>query len=286
MTPFLTIRSALMQARQQGLPALEARMLMECVLKQTPAWLVAHDNEALSEAEATAYQTLCQRRLGGEPLAYILGWREFYGRQFKVNPAVLIPRPETELLVDLALEKLTAKFRSAQPFHVLDLGTGSGAIAITLALEAAARNLPVVVSASDISASALAVARQNAMTLGANINFIESHWWQAIPKQSFDLILSNPPYIEANDPHLNQGDLRFEPAHALTDQADGLSAYRALCAGLGAYLAPGGWVLFEHGYDQAAAVQALLQAQNLQSVQTWPDLAGIPRISGGQSACE
>jgi release factor glutamine methyltransferase len=261
-------------------------MLIEGVLKQTPAWLVAHDDEALSEEEATAYQTLCQRRLGGEPLAYILGWREFYGRQFKVNPAVLIPRPETELLIDLALEKLAAKSRSPQPFRVLDLGTGSGAIAITLALEAAERNVQVTVSASDISASTLAVARQNATALGTNVCFIESNWWQAIPEQSFDLILSNPPFIEANDPHLRQGDLRFEPAHALTDQADGLSAYRALCAGLGTYLAPGGWVLFEHGYDQAAAVQALLQEQALQSVQTWPDLAGIPRISGGHSANE
>lgn len=282
----MSIRDAQQQARQlHALPALEVRMLLEHVLQKPHAWLVAHDDEVLTQLQAETFQTLCAQRAGGEPLAYLIGWREFYGRRFQVTPAVLIPRPETELLVSLALEKLTAL---QHPANVIDLGTGSGAIALTVALEGAPRKAlegqaNVVVTATDISPAALEIAAANAARLEAKVNFIQSDWWQAMPHPPFDLILSNPPYIRAEDSHLVQGDLRFEPSHALTDQADGLSAYRAICAGLSTYLAPDGWVLFEHGYDQAPAVQDLLRAQGLEAVQTWPDLAGIPRVTGGKA---
>lgn len=255
-------------------------MLLEHALQKPHAWLVAHDDEVLTQRQAETFQTLCVQRAGGEPLAYLIGWREFYGRRFQVTPAVLIPRPETELLVSLALEKLTALQR---PAKVIDLGTGSGAIALSVGIETTLAQANVAVTATDLSPAALDIAAANAARLEAKVNFIQSDWWQAVPQASFDLILSNPPYIRAGDSHLVQGDLRFEPSHALTDQADGLSAYRAICAGLSTYLAAGGWVLFEHGYDQAPAVQDLLRAQGLEAVQTWPDLAGIPRVTGGKA---
>lgn len=277
----MSIRDAQQQVRHlHALPALEVRMLLEHVLQKPHAWLVAHDDEVLTQLQAETFQTLCAQRAGGEPLAYLIGWREFYGRRFQVTPAVLIPRPETELLVSLALEKLTAL---QHPANVIDLGTGSGVIALTFAIEATLAQANVAVTATDISPAALDIAAANAARLEAKVNFIQSDWWQAVPQRPFDLILSNPPYIRAEDSHLVQGDLRFEPSHALTDQADGLSAYRAICAGLSTYLAPGGWVLFEHGYDQAPAVQDLLRAQGLEAVQTWPDLAGIPRVTGGKA---
>ena len=281
LTP-ISIREAQQQARQlHVLPALEVRMLLEHVLQKSHAWLVAHDDEVLTPTQTETFQQRCAQRASGEPLAYLIGWREFYGRRFQVTPDVLIPRPETELLVSVALEKVTALNGLKRPAHVIDLGTGSGAIAITLALETRAK---IAITATDISPAALDIATANAARLEAKVNFIQSDWWQAVPQRAFDLILSNPPYIRAGDSHLTQGDLRFEPSHALTDHADGLSAYRTLCAGLTTYLAPGGWVLFEHGYDQAPAVQDLLRAQGLQAVQTWPDLAGIPRVTGGRAA--
>jgi release factor glutamine methyltransferase len=225
----------------------------------------------LTQAEADALSALFQRRIDGEPIAYILGEREFYGLMLHTTPAVLIPRPDTELLVELALDRLPPNGR------VLDMGTGSGAIAIAIA-----HNRPdASVTALDVSDAALAVARRNAARHDTHIDFLQSSWYSALPAWQFDVIVANPPYINATDVHLAQGDLRFEPADALTDHADGLSALRVIAAGTRPYLTTGGWLLMEHGYDQAAAVRDLLVQAGLQQTQSWRDLAGIERASGG-----
>jgi release factor glutamine methyltransferase len=206
-------------------------------------------------------------------VAYILGHREFYGLAFEVGPAVLIPRPETELLVELGLERLPPQGR------VLDMGTGSGAIAVAIA-----HTRPdAQVTALDVSPDALATARRNADSNSARVRFLHSSWYEALDGEQFDLIVSNPPYIAAGDRHLSEGDLRFEPAGALTDHADGLSALRTIIAGAPRHLAPQGWLLMEHGYDQAEAVRALLAQGRYTAVQSWEDLAGIARVSGGRA---
>ncbi|MDR3411675.1 MAG: peptide chain release factor N(5)-glutamine methyltransferase, partial [Formivibrio sp.] len=207
----------------------------------------------------------------GEPVAYITGRREFYGRDFRVSPAVLIPRPETELLVELALA------RAPQQARMLDLGCGSGCIPVTLKLE----RPDLALTAVDISADALALAAGNARQLGAHVRFIESDWLAALDDKMFDLIVSNPPYIEQHDPHLQQGDLRFEPRGALTDHSDGLSHLRTIVTDARTHLTPGGWLLFEHGWDQGAPCRELLTAAGYGAVQSWRDLAGHERISGG-----
>ncbi len=216
-----------------------------------------------------------QRRVAGEPIAYIVGEREFYGLSFEVTPDVLIPRPETELLVELALQYMPADAR------VLDLGTGSGAIAIALAHA----QPDAIVTALDASPAALAVARGNAQRHSVAVELLHSDWFAAlaVPRdmRQFDVIVSNPPYIVAGDPHLTQGDLRFEPADALTDHADGLSALRTIVSGAMSHLVAGGWLFVEHGYDQAAAVRTLLAEQGFVDGQSWKDLAGIERVSGG-----
>jgi len=212
------------------------------------------------------------RRQNGEPIAYIVGQREFYGLPFEVNDAVLIPRPDTELLVELALERLPPSG------HLLDMGTGSGAIAVALAHA----RPDAAVSALDVSTAALAVAGRNASANGVHVTFMHSDWYGALGNEHFDTIVANPPYIAAGDRHLSEGDLRFEPAGALTDHADGLSALRRIVAGAAAHLQPSGWLLMEHGYDQAAAVRALLSAHGYTDVQSWQDLAGIERVSGGR----
>jgi release factor glutamine methyltransferase len=210
--------------------------------------------------------------MNGEPIAYIVGEREFFGLPFHVSPAVLIPRPETELLVELTLERLP------QNGSVLDMGTGSGAIAVAIA-----HTRPDTrVAAIDLSATALAVARQNAVRNGTSVVFLQSDWYDAVENRRFDVIAANPPYIVKDDVHLSQGDLRFEPIDALTDHADGLSALRTIIDGASQHLAPGGWVLMEHGYDQAAAVRELLRAQGFSDVQSWKDLASIERVTGGK----
>jgi release factor glutamine methyltransferase len=214
------------------------------------------------------------RRAAGEPVAYLLGLREFYGRDFAVTPDVLIPRPETELLVDIAVEKVGAD----GTVNILDLGTGSGCLAVTLALE-----LPLArVTAVDVSPAALDVAHGNAARLGARVAFVASDWFAALPPARYDLIVANPPYIAAGDPHLAQGDLRFEPAGALTDHADGLAAIRRIVMAAPHWLVPGGWLFFEHGYDQAAAVHALLADAGFAAIEQRRDLAGIVRASGGR----
>ena len=271
--------SALALARALGLGAAEARLeaqvLLGHALGQSRVWLIAHGGDPLDAEQTAAFADLFERRRSGEPIAYTLGEREFYSLNFKVTPAVLIPRPETELLVELALERLPAD----RPCQVLDLGTGSGAVAVTLALHRPDADVVAV----DQSAAALDVARENAERLGAgNLRLIQSDWYGALGEEKFDLIASNPPYIAAADPHLAQGDLRFEPAAALASGADGLDDIRTIVRGAAAHLKPGGWLLFEHGYDQAAACRDLLAQAGFRQVGSSADLAGIERASYGQ----
>ncbi|AOY00680.1 peptide chain release factor N(5)-glutamine methyltransferase [Jeongeupia sp. USM3] len=266
-----TPRQLLADAR---LDAVDARVLLQHALQVSRAWLIGHADDVLPPAQAAAFEALAARRRAGEPVAYLVGTREFYGRDFAVSPAVLIPRPETELLVELALA------RAGQGARVVDLGTGSGCIPVTLKLE----RPDLAVSAVDISADALAVARGNAAALGADVVFRQSDWYAALAGETFDLVVSNPPYIVAGDAHLSRGDLRFEPQGALTDFADGLEHIRRIVEGAGGPLAPRGWLLFEHGFDQGEASRALLAAAGFLDVQTWPDLAGLDRVSGGRLA--
>ena len=261
---------------QSGLPPLEARMLLERVLGKTRAWLIAHADEAAGAEAEQAFAALAGRRRLGEPIAYILGEREFYGLEFGVTRAVLIPRPETELLVELALERIPEN----APVRVLDLGTGSGAVAVALAKQRPQARLTAV----DLDYAALSVARANASRHRVSVRFFCGDWFGALPGEIFDLIVSNPPYVAAEDPHLALGDVRFEPKGALVGGADGLDCIRAIVAKARAHLRPGAWLLFEHGYDQAEACRALLQTQGYQEAQSWPDLAGIPRVSGGRAA--
>jgi release factor glutamine methyltransferase len=256
------------------LPILETRLLLSHALGLSRIELITQSETVLSSEQLQCCNDLFYRRMQGEPIAYILGEREFFGRMFAVSPAVLIPRPDTELLVELALENIP------QHGNVLDLGTGSGAIAISIAAERPDCQL----LACDISQEALDVAQKNAQTLVANknISFIQSDWYTQIPPQSFDCIVSNPPYIVKEDVHLNQGDLRFEPINALTDHDDGLSAYRNIINGAPNFLKKGGMLLFEHGYNQFEAVQKLLLDHGFIEVQSWQDLAGIWRVTGGR----
>ena len=261
---------------QAALPldALENRILLCHALGLTRVGLITQSERALTAPEADSLAALVERRLQGEPIAYIVGKREFFGLDFRVTDAVLIPRPDTELLVELALERLPPQGRA------LDMGTGSGAIAVAIA-----HTRPdAAVTALDVSTAALDVARGNAAANGAVVRFLHSDWFAALGTDSFDVIASNPPYIAAGDVHLSQGDLRFEPAGALTDRADGLAALRIIVAGARAHLAPRGWLLMEHGYDQAAQVRQLLADQGYDDVQSWRDLAGIERASGGRIA--
>jgi release factor glutamine methyltransferase len=260
--------------RTSGLDAVDARVLMRTALGVSDAYLIAHAADAVDEPHATRFHALAARRAAGEPVAYIVGEREFYGRVFAVSPAVLIPRPETELLVALALEHLPHNATR----RVLDLGTGSGCIAISLALERPTAR----VVATDRSAAALHVARGNAQHLGArNVEFCCGDWWAAAGSETFDLVVANPPYVAQGDAHLTQGDLRFEPAAALAAGTDGLADIRAIVAQAHAHLKPGAWLLFEHGYDQAQACRDLLSQAGFGEVQSWRDLAGIARVSGG-----
>lgn len=263
-------------AVQAALPLdpLENRILLCEATGLSRVQLITQGDRPLAPDEAARLDDLVARRLRGEPIAYIVGRREFFGLDFQVGPAVLIPRPDTELIVELALERLP---RNAP--RLLDMGTGSGAIAV-----AVAHTRPDAdVTALDVSPDALAIAQANAAANGARVRFLHSSWFDALAAGDiFDVIASNPPYIAAGDEHLAQGDLRFEPPGALTDHADGLSALRSIIAGGPRHLAPGGWLLLEHGYDQAAAVRTLLSDAGYTNVQSWRDLAGIERVSGGR----
>ncbi len=283
--PLSDIRSALQNAAQRltttlNLPLrearLEARILMEQCIGRPHAWLIAHDTDALTSDQQNAFTQLLNRRLQGEPVAYILGWREFYGLPLTVTVDTLIPRPDTELLVELALHHLPASSCS-----ILDLGTGSGAIAVTLAhLRPDAR-----VTATDQSASALQVARQNAERHAANrVRLLNGSWYEPVNQECFDLIASNPPYIAAYDPHLQQGDLRFEPLTALAAAENGLSDLRHIILQAPVHLKPHGWLLVEHGYDQQEACQALFHQAGFSQIATHRDLGGQPRVTLGQRA--
>jgi release factor glutamine methyltransferase len=259
---------------QSLLDAVDNRILLCHALNLSRVSLITQSERALSADEARRHAALVQRRLDGEPVAYILGRREFFGLPFEVGSAVLIPRPDTELLVELTLDRLPPQGRA------LDMGTGSGAIAVALAHTRPDAD----VTALDVSAAALAVAQRNAAANGARVAFLQSDWYAALDGlPPFDVIASNPPYIASGDRHLSEGDLRFEPVGALTDHADGLSALRIIIAGARRHLKPQGWLLMEHGYDQSAAVRALLTAQGYTDVQSWTDLAGIERVSGARA---
>ncbi len=259
------------------LPRLEAHLLWQDVLGVSRAWLIAHDTVALAPAQLAAHDALEARRLAGEPMAYILGRREFLGRDFRVTPAVLIPRPETELLVECGLAAIRAQ---AAP-RVLDLGTGSGIVAVSIALA----RPDARVQASDCSEAALAIAQHNADVLGAKLLFSRGNWYDIkLDSIRHDLIISNPPYIDAQDAHLSTGDLRFEPRAALTDEADGLAALRRIVQGAPAHLFRDGALCVEHGWDQAAAVQALFRAAGFAKVCCLRDLAGIERVTWGRLA--
>ncbi len=269
-----TIAQALQQI-QPDIAATDARMLLQSVLNVSHAHLIAHPSQELAPEQAQQFYSLAVRRAAGEPVAYLVGEREFYSLNFKVTPAVLIPRPETELLVDLALERVSID----RPDKVLDLGTGSGAVAITIG-----KHRPLAsVTAVDSSAAAIAVARVNARHLVAtNVRMLASDWFSGVDGEEFDLIVSNPPYVADGDPHLEQGDLRFEPRTALAAGSDGLDCIRCIITSAIAHLSVGGWLLLEHGYDQAAACRRLLSKAGFGEVFSHPDLAGTMRVSGGK----
>ena len=259
-----------------GLVPVDARVLLAHVLDCDRAWLVAHGGDPLTREQAQAFFALAKRRRDGEPVAYLTGRREFWGLDLAVTPAVLIPRPETETLVEAVLARLPADAR----VRVLDLGTGSGAIALAIAKE---RPLARV-TATDVSPEALDVARANAARLGlGNATFVRSDWYAGAPDGPYDAIVANPPYIDPADPHLVQGDLRFEPRGALTPGSTGLSALAAIVAGASGRLAPGGLLAVEHGFDQGERVRALFDDAGFVAVEAFRDLAGLWRVVAGRS---
>ncbi len=252
----------------------DAELLLLHVFGQPRAWLYAHADEPVEASAVRRVRELVARRRAGEPLAYITGRREFWSLDLAVSPAVLIPRPETELLVELALSHIPQSVE----MDIADLGTGSGAIALALARERPHAR----VLASDSSAGALAVARANAARLGIdNVEFVPGDWWDAVRGRHFDLVVSNPPYIALADPHLQQGDLRFEPAAALAAGSDGLAAIRRIIGGARQHLRTGAWLLLEHGLDQGCAARDLLEENGFANAFTARDLEQRERVSGG-----
>lgn len=276
-TTTATVAAALTSAQAQGLDRLDAAVLLAHVLDRPRSWLIAHDTDPLADGAAQRYASLCQRRLTGEPVAYLVGTREFHGLVLDVGPGVLVPRPDTETLVDWALTLLAAQLADRPAPAVIDLGTGSGAIALGVR-----RGCPrAVVTATDRSAAALQCAERNAQRLGLPLVLHQGDWWQTVPpSQQYDLVLSNPPYIAAGDPHLAA--LAHEPLDALTPGGDGLGALQTLIAGAPARLAPGGWLLLEHGADQGAAVRQLLDGPAWDSVETRTDIEGRERCTGAR----
>ena len=271
----LNVAQALAQAATQGLARVDAQMLLLHVCGQPTharAWLITHDSDVLNSAQLQQWQQLLQRRADGEPVAYLTGHKGFYGLELAVDARVLDPRPDTETLVDWTLELLPGN-GSGQ--RLADLGTGSGAIALALQHQRPAAEVWAV----DASHDALAVAQANAQRLQLPVHFAHSHWLAALPGR-FDAIVTNPPYIREDDPHMPS--LRHEPRQALTSGADGLDDIRQIVEKAPQALLPGGWLLIEHGWDQAEAVRALLAQRGFAQVQSRKDLAGIERASGGQ----
>lgn len=288
----VTVRRALVQA---SLAPIDAQVLLAHVLNRDRAWLLAHPTEPLRAQEAEAFFRLAKRRRDGEPVAYLVGEREFFGLALAVDRSVLIPRPETETLVECALRRLPRR-----AVRVLDLGTGSGAIALALARERADAR----VVATDVSPWALAIARSNAERLALrNVEFLQADWYEAptdagpvaasvgpdgdvdgdpLLREPFDMIVSNPPYVAQGDPHLREGDVRHEPISALASGADGLAALRIIVAGAPRRLARRGVLVVEHGYDQADSVRTLLEQAGFVELESLRDLAGIPRVAAGR----
>jgi release factor glutamine methyltransferase len=269
-----TVAAALMQAREWGIQRLDAQVLLAHLLGQPRSWVIAHDDAALGE-KAPVVSALLQRRASGEPLAYLLGEREFHGLTLHVTPDVLVPRPDTETLVDWALELLAGQ----RAPRVIDLGTGSGAIALAVKHACPCAE----VHATDLSKAALEVARANGRALGLDVQWHEGAWWQAAPAGRFDLALSNPPYVAPDDPHLAA--LRHEPAMALTpvgDCGDGLADIERIVGGAAARLGPGAWLLIEHGAEQGGAAGKLFEQAGFSAVETRLDVAARPRVTAGR----
>ena len=271
-----TVREALARARALGLDRLDAQLLLSHHLFRPRSWLLAHDDAALTPAQRQAVDADLARRADGVPMAYLLGQREFHGLLLQVTPDVLDPRPDTETLVDWALELLGTELAALPAPQVLDLGTGSGAIA--LAVKHAAPR--VHMRALDASAAALAVALGNAQRLGLEVGFSQSDWWSAFTPPKLHLALSNPPYINGDDPHLAQ--LRHEPLQALTPGPDGMQAIQRIVQGSREHLEHGAWLLLEHGFDQGAAARQALLEHGFSAVTTRRDLAGHERCTGGR----
>lgn len=271
----LTVAGALQAAQRAGVDRLDAHLLLAHVLGQRRTWLLTHDDEPLNPAQDEWWRSALARRAAGEPLAYLLGAKDFFGLTLQVGPSVLIPRPDTETLVAWAIEILQPRTAAAPSPFVLDLGTGSGAIA--LALKRSRSDARVV--ATDKSEAALALARANGHRLGLAVEWRLGDWWVPAEHDRFDLVLSNPPYIAADDPHLEA--LRHEPAAALVSGADGLSALRLIIAAAPSHLLSNAWLIVEHGYEQAPAVRTLFNSAGFEGVSTRTDLAGQPRCTGG-----
>ncbi len=261
---------------QSGIVPLDAQVLLAHVLERDRGWLVAHAPDPLPRDQADAFFALAKRRRDGEPVAYLTGTREFWGLPLTITRGVLIPRPETETLVEVALTRL----RRDEATRVLDLGTGSGAVALAIAHERPRARVVAV----DVDAAALAVARSNALQLKlSNVEFVRSDWYASLPSDMrFDAIVSNPPYVASADPHLADGDVRFEPRAALASGSDGLAALRAIVAGAAPRLAPGGTLAVEHGYDQAERVRQLFERAGFADIRSARDLAGLARVASGR----
>lgn len=266
---------AALRAAAARIGGTDAEWLLMHVLGRPRAWLFAHGRSALEPMQAEAFEALVARREAGEPIAYLTGHRGFWSLDLEVGPSVLIPRPETELLVALALERVPP----GRPVRIADLGTGSGAIALAIASERPQARVVAV----DASGEALAVAKGNAKRLRlANVEFLGGSWWRPLAGDRFDLVASNPPYIADGDPHLGEGDLRFEPAAALASGDDGLDAIREIVRGAPAHLADGGWLLLEHGWEQGGAVRALLLEAGFGDIATHRDLEDRDRVTLGR----
>jgi release factor glutamine methyltransferase len=269
------LREAVKKLSHTDTKHLDAELLLCHVLNVSRTYLYAWPEKILTVNQVAEFQDLLNRRIQGEPIAYLTGHKAFWSFDLQVTEHTLIPRPDTELLVEQALSRL-ALFEKAQ---VIDLGTGSGAIALAIAQE----RPEIKILATDHNTATLKVAQNNAQRLGLqNIKFIISDWYSTLGQIKAELIVSNPPYIAANDPHLNQGDVQYEPPSALIGGKDGLSDIRKIIADSISHLFLGGWLLLEHGYNQAEAVQALFQQHNYDNITTYTDLAGLPRVTGGQ----